>query len=97
MTRSTWNCWAGERHGSIREHTSLLEASEFIHVIEARQGLKVACLEEIAWRKGWLDESDLKRQSEKHGKSSYGTYLRRLIDEVSLNQSIESRKCRIKG
>jgi glucose-1-phosphate thymidylyltransferase len=62
-------------------HISLLEAAEFIHVIESRQGLKVACLEEIAWRKGWLDESDLKRQSDKHGKSSYGAYLRRLIND----------------
>jgi glucose-1-phosphate thymidylyltransferase len=62
-------------------HLSLLEAAEFIHVIETRQGLKVACLEEIAWRKGWLDDSDLKRQSDRHGKSSYGAYLRRLIDE----------------
>jgi glucose-1-phosphate thymidylyltransferase len=62
-------------------HISLLEAAEFIHVIESRQGLKVACLEEIAWRNGWLDESDLKRQSDKHGKSSYGVYLRRLIND----------------
>jgi glucose-1-phosphate thymidylyltransferase len=62
-------------------HLSLLEAAEFIHVIESRQGLKVACLEEIAWRKGWLDETDLKRQCDKHGKSSYGAYLRRLIDD----------------
>jgi glucose-1-phosphate thymidylyltransferase len=62
-------------------HLSLLEAAEFIHVIESRQGLKVACLEEIAWRKGWLDEGDLRRQSDKHGKSSYGAYLRRLIND----------------
>jgi glucose-1-phosphate thymidylyltransferase len=65
-------------------HLSLLEAAEFIHVIETRQGLKVACLEEIAWRKGWLNESDLKRQSERHGKSSYGAYLRRLITDEML-------------
>jgi glucose-1-phosphate thymidylyltransferase len=62
-------------------HLSLLEAAEFIHVIETRQGLKVACLEEIAWRKGWLGEDDLKRQADKHGKSSYGAYLCRLIDD----------------
>ena len=62
-------------------HLSLLEAAEFIHVIETRQGLKVACLEEIAWRKGWLDRTDLERQSDKHGKSSYGAYLRRLIND----------------
>ena len=62
-------------------HISLLEAAEFIHVIETRQGLKVACLEEIAWRKGWLGDADLTRQSDKHGKSSYGAYLRRLIND----------------
>ena len=62
-------------------HQSLLEAAEFIHVIETRQGLKVACLEEIAWRQGWLDRSEIERQSEKLGKSTYGAYLRRLIDD----------------
>jgi glucose-1-phosphate thymidylyltransferase len=62
-------------------HQSLLEAAEFIHVIETRQGLKVACLEEIAWRQGWLDRDAIERQSEKLGKSSYGAYLRRLIDD----------------
>jgi glucose-1-phosphate thymidylyltransferase len=62
-------------------HQSLLEAAEFIHVIETRQGFKVACLEEIAWRQGWLDRSAIERQSDKLGKSSYGDYLRRLIDE----------------
>jgi glucose-1-phosphate thymidylyltransferase len=62
-------------------HLSLLEAAEYIHVIETRQGLKIACLEEIAWRQGWLDRSALERQADRHGKSSYGTYLRRLLDE----------------
>ena len=62
-------------------HRSLLEAAEYIHVIESRQGLKIACLEEIAWRQGWLDRSGLERQADRHGKSSYGTYLRRLIDD----------------
>jgi glucose-1-phosphate thymidylyltransferase len=67
-------------------HQSLLEAAEFIHVIETRQGLKVACLEEIAWRQGWLDRDAIERQSETLGKSSYGAYLRRLIDdELVLN------------
>jgi glucose-1-phosphate thymidylyltransferase len=62
-------------------HKSLLEAAEFIQVLETRQGLKVACLEEVGWRQGWLDRSALERQSEKLGKSSYGAYLRRLLDE----------------
>ena len=62
-------------------HQSLLEAAEFIQVLETRQGLKVACLEEVAWRQGWLDRSALERQSKELGKSSYGAYLRRLLDE----------------
>jgi glucose-1-phosphate thymidylyltransferase len=67
-------------------HLSLLEAAEFIHVVETRQGLKIACLEEIAWRQGWLDRTAVERQADRHGKSSYGTYLRRLIDdELILN------------
>jgi glucose-1-phosphate thymidylyltransferase len=62
-------------------HQSLLEAAEFIQVLETRQGLKVACLEEVAWRQGWLDRSTLEQQSERLGKSSYGAYLRRLLSE----------------
>jgi glucose-1-phosphate thymidylyltransferase len=69
-------------------HLSLLEAAEFIHVIETRQGLKVACLEEIAWRQGWLDRNAIERQSEKLGKSSYGLYLRRLIDDDLVLNSV---------
>lgn len=60
-------------------HQSLLEAAQFVHVIEARQGLKIACLEEIAWRKGWLDERTLRAQIDKLGKSTYGAYLRNLL------------------
>ena len=60
-------------------HESLLEAAQFVHVIEARQGLKMACLEEIAWRKGWLDERGLCAQIDKLGKSTYGAYLRNLL------------------
>ena len=67
-------------------HLSLLEAAEYIHVIETRQGLKIACLEEIAWRQGWMDRSSIERQADRHGKSSYGAYLRRLVDdELSLD------------
>ena len=61
-------------------HLSLLEAAQFVHVIEARQGLKMACLEEIAWRKGWLDDAGMRSQIEKLGKSSYGAYLRALLE-----------------
>ncbi len=60
-------------------HDSLLEAAEFVHVIENRQGLKIACLEEIAWRQGWIDQARLEANIAKLGKSSYAQYLRRLI------------------
>jgi glucose-1-phosphate thymidylyltransferase len=62
-------------------HDSLLEASQFIHTIEQRQGLKVACLEEIAYRQGFIDEAQLHALAARLGKSTYGDYLRRIIDE----------------
>jgi glucose-1-phosphate thymidylyltransferase len=63
-------------------HASLLEASQFIHTLEERQGLKVACPEEIAWRAGWISTEQLLVLAEPLGKSGYGTYLRRLIVEA---------------
>ena len=57
-------------------HDSLLEAGDFVHIIENRQGLKIACLEEIAYTKGWIDDATLDAQITKLGKSSYGSYLR---------------------
>jgi glucose-1-phosphate thymidylyltransferase len=60
-------------------HDSLLEAAQFVHVIENRQGLKIACLEEIAWRQGWIDRAKLEANIVKLGKSSYGQYLSRLL------------------
>jgi glucose-1-phosphate thymidylyltransferase len=60
-------------------HDSLLEAAQFVHVIENRQGLKIACLEEIAWRQGWIDGAQLEANIAKLGKSSYAQYLRRLL------------------
>jgi glucose-1-phosphate thymidylyltransferase len=60
-------------------HQSLLEAAQFVHVIESRQGLKIACLEEIAWRQGWLDGRSLEAAAARLGKSAYGEYLRRLL------------------
>jgi glucose-1-phosphate thymidylyltransferase len=62
-------------------HDSLLEAAQFVHVIENRQGLKIACIEEIAWRKGWIDRAGLDANIARLGKSSYGAYLRRIADE----------------
>ncbi|MDB6093819.1 MAG: glucose-phosphate thymidylyltransferase [Verrucomicrobia bacterium] len=61
-------------------HDSLIEAAQFVHVIENRQGLKIACLEEIAYRRGWIDRAMLDLNIKKLGKSSYGQYLSRLTD-----------------
>jgi glucose-1-phosphate thymidylyltransferase len=60
-------------------HESLMEAAEFVSVIERRQGLKIACLEEIALRNQWITLADLQSQITRLGKSSYGAYLRRLL------------------
>jgi glucose-1-phosphate thymidylyltransferase len=60
-------------------HDSLLDAAQFVHVIENRQGLKIACVEEIAWRQGWIDEARLEANIARLGKSSYAQYLRRLL------------------
>jgi glucose-1-phosphate thymidylyltransferase len=62
-------------------HDSLLDAAQFVHVIENRQGLKIACLEEIAWRQGWIDRTGLEASIAKLGKSSYAAYLRRIASE----------------
>ena len=60
-------------------HDSLMEASHFVQTIEARQGLKVACLEEIAYHQGWLSAAQLARQAEALSKTGYGQYLKRLL------------------
>jgi len=57
-------------------HESMLEASQFIHTLEQRQGLKVACPEEIAWRNGWIGLDQLLALAEPLAKSSYGSYLK---------------------
>ena len=56
-------------------HDSLLEASQFIATLEKRQGLKVACPEEIAWRSGWIDDAQLQRLADPLKKNGYGQYL----------------------
>ena len=61
-------------------HESLLEASSFVHTLEARQGLKVACPEEIAWRMGYIDNAQLKELAAPLRNNSYGNYLLGLID-----------------
>lgn len=63
-------------------HDSLSEASTFIEVIEKRQGLKVACLEEIAFKKGWIDKDLLRETAKPMAKNEYGKYLLRLADEA---------------
>lgn len=60
-------------------HDSLLEAGHFVQTIEQRQGLKVACLEEIAFRNKWIDETVLLRQAESLAKTSYGAYLKKVL------------------
>lgn len=60
-------------------HDSLIEASQFIHTIEKRQGMKVACLEEIAFRNKWLSAEGVAMQAEKLKKTEYGAYLKRLL------------------
>ncbi|WP_406671573.1 glucose-1-phosphate thymidylyltransferase RfbA [Raoultella terrigena] len=62
-------------------HDSLMEASQFIHTIEKRQGMKVACLEEIAYRNDWLSAEGVAAQAERLKKTEYGAYLKRLLNE----------------
>ncbi|HEU5079920.1 MAG TPA: glucose-1-phosphate thymidylyltransferase RfbA [Opitutaceae bacterium] len=60
-------------------HDSLIDAAQFVNVIESRQGLKIACLEEIAFTSGWINRAQLEKQIGQLGKSSYGAYLKRLL------------------
>ena len=60
-------------------HDSLVEAATFVHVLENRTGLKIACIEEIAYKAGWIDRTGLETNIKKLGKSSYGEYLKRLL------------------
>ncbi|KJZ45465.1 glucose-1-phosphate thymidylyltransferase RfbA [Pseudomonas fluorescens] len=64
-------------------HESLLEASHFVHTIEQRQGLKVACLEEIAFQNGWITPDELRAQGEKLKKTGYGQYLLKILAEAN--------------
>lgn len=63
-------------------HDSLHEASSFVETVQKVQGLKVACLEEIAWRNGWLSSAEIEKLAEPMMKNDYGQYLTRLIGEV---------------
>jgi glucose-1-phosphate thymidylyltransferase len=66
-------------------HGSLLDASQFIATLENRQGLKIACPEEIAWRNGFIDSGQLEALAQPLAKSGYGQYLTRLLKEVGLS------------
>lgn len=61
-------------------HQSLADATNFVRAIVDRQGLQLSCIEEIAWRKGWIDDAKLKALASGYGKSSYGEYLNGLIE-----------------
>lgn len=63
-------------------HDSLSEASTYIEVLEKRTGLKIACLESIAYRRGWIDEEQMRRDAEPMLKNQYGQYLLKVIDEM---------------
>ncbi len=65
-------------------HESLLEAAQYIATIEQRQGLKVACPEEIAWRMGYIDDAAFERLGESLKKSGYGAYLLEILRDGTL-------------
>lgn len=73
-------------------HASLLDAANFIKVVEDRQGLKLACLEEIAYRMGYIDKAQLARLAEPLKKNGYGQYLLRIVDEDSFQSPLVSDK-----
>ncbi|MEY4854289.1 MAG: glucose-phosphate thymidylyltransferase, partial [Verrucomicrobiota bacterium] len=60
---------------------SLLQASQFVQIVEARQGFKIGCIEEIAWRRGYIDDAQLLKLAEPIAKSGYGTYLKTIITQ----------------
>jgi glucose-1-phosphate thymidylyltransferase len=62
-------------------HEAMLQANNFVEVIESRQGMKIACLEEVAWRMGFIDSDQVRRLAEPLIKSGYGAYLMALLDE----------------
>lgn len=61
-------------------HDALLEAAQFVEIIERRQGLKIACLEEVAWRKGWIDKKKIIRIADSMQQNSYGEYLVKIAE-----------------
>ncbi len=70
-------------------HDSLSEASTFVEVIEKRQGLKIACLEGIAYRKGWITEDKMRELAQPMIKNQYGQYLLQVIDELKRKEALK--------
>jgi len=68
-------------------HRSLIEASNFIQAIEERQGLKIGCLQEIAWNRGWITTEGVRREVEAAGQSTYGAYLAELLESTETNDA----------
>jgi glucose-1-phosphate thymidylyltransferase len=62
-------------------HESLLEAAQFVETIERRQGYKIACLEEIAWRNGWMSTDEVLAAADRLSKNDYGSYLRAIVTQ----------------
>ena len=73
-------------------HDNLASATDFVKVIERRQGLKIACLEEIALYKNWMSVDELEKAVTAHGSSSYGLYLKGILNNASENVEILSNK-----
>ena len=65
-------------------HQSLADATNFVRALIDRQGLQISCIEEIAWRKGWIDNAQLAAHAASYGKSFYGDYLRKLTSESDI-------------
>jgi glucose-1-phosphate thymidylyltransferase len=59
---------------------NLLDAANYIHVMDVRQQLKIGCIEEICWRKGWIDDDQLSRSAERYGDSPYANYLKKILE-----------------
>jgi glucose-1-phosphate thymidylyltransferase len=62
-------------------HISILEASQFVHTLEKRQGFKIACIEEIAWRNKWINDDEMLNHIELHSNNEYGEYLKLILKE----------------